>query len=158
MLSIMMVMEGVPYIASGYIMDKIGKHWIIVSGFVLLYASTYLGFLSTGPLYFVVFMFLAAASVAWIVPGCEAILTDISPKKELGEMVSVLDSSKDLGLSVGPTLGGALITYTGNYMIPFLMISILSAISVFVAFAMWPRREKKKTKIEIRSLFEVKGI
>ncbi len=133
LLGAMMTIEGLLYISSGFFMDKVGKHWIIIAGFFLLYASTYLAFLSVSAAQFIFCMLLAAGAVAWIFPGCEAVLTDIAPEDELGEMTSVLDSSKDLGLIIGPTVGGALVTYSGNYLAPFLLISIIAAIASFVA-------------------------
>lgn len=140
LLGAMMAIEGLLYISSGFFMDKVGKHWIIIAGFFLLYTSTYLAFLSVSAAQFIFCMLIAAGAVAWIFPGCEAVLTDIAPEDELGEMTSVFDSSKDLGLVIGPTVGGALVTYFGNYMAPFLLISIIAAISSFVAVMIRKKR------------------
>jgi len=55
-----------------------------------------------------------APTTAWILPGTEAVITEIAPKEKLGEVTAVFDSSKDIGLMISPILGGVLADLSGN--------------------------------------------
>ncbi len=136
-LGAMMAVEGLLYFSSGYIMDRVGPKYIILSGFLLLFSASYFAFLSISTPMFVFFMLLSAGSVAWIYPGTEAIATEIIPVRKRGEMTGVFDSSKDLGLILGPLIGGAIAQATHSPMMPFLYVAIISAAAVFVSLRLW---------------------
>jgi len=142
-LGAMMAVEGLLYYSSGFIMDKIGKRYIITAGFFLLFSSAYFMFLSTSPATFVFAALLAAASVSWILPGTEALLTEIVPANLYGEMSGVFDTSKDFGMIVGPLLGGALATGLLNPLAPFLMVAFFAgAATLYSGWVFWPSRKK----------------
>lgn len=129
----MMAVEGALYFVSSYLMDIVGKKWILVAGFFLMFASLYFAFLTPLPWVFMFSLLLGAGAVAWTVPGTEAVITEIAPKEKLGEVTAVFDSSKDIGLMLSPVLAGIFADLSGNAQAPFLMISILAAVAVFIA-------------------------
>ena len=123
-------------------MDKIGKRYIITAGFLVLFSSAYFMFLSTSPALFVMTALLAAASVSWILPGVEALLTEIVPANLYGEMSGVFDTSKDFGLIIGPLMAGLLATTLSNTLAPFLLVTIVAGIAALIAgWAFWPEKK-----------------
>ena len=133
----MLASETLLYFPAGYIMDKIGKRYIILAGFLLLFGASYYAFLSqTAPL-FVLMLFLAAGAIGWIFPGTEALLTEITPANKRGEMTGIFDTSKDIGLVVGMLLGGVLADATFNLMTPFLLVTIMAALGVVFGLKLW---------------------
>jgi len=140
LLGAMMAVEGVLYYSSGYVMDKIGKKYIITAGFFLLFSSAYFMFLSTNPAIFVLATLFAAAAISWVIPGTEALLTEIVPKNLYGEMSGVFDTSKDLGLIVGPIVCGVVATTIGNPLASFLFVAITAgAASLISGWFFWPQ-------------------
>ncbi len=128
----MMLVEGLLYYISGRIMDKVGKRFILITGFLLLTFSTLYASLSIYSSFFVFFLLLGAGAIAWIIPGTEAIATELIPIKKRGEMTGVFDSSKDMGLILGPLIGGAVAQLTGNPMTPFFFVALIGTAGVFV--------------------------
>jgi len=142
-LGAMMVIQGILFFASGYLMDKVGKKYILTAGYFLLFASMYFAFLSVRPEHYVFFLLLAGASLSWILPGTEALLTEIAPANILGEMSSVFDTSKDLGLIIGPLIGGLLAQSFSNPMFPFLFVAIVAAAGCLLCgYVFWPRQKR----------------
>jgi len=141
LLGAMMAIEGVLYYSSGYLMDKIGPRHIVASGFILLCGSMLYAFISVSGVMFIFCMLLAAGAVAWILPGTEAIATKIMPKAEKrGELSGVFDSSKDLGLILGPVVGGILADFFGTPIQPFLWIAIMAAVAAIVSARLWLKK------------------
>ncbi len=136
-LGAMMLVEGLLYLTSGYLMDKVGAKYIILAGFLLLFSSSYFAFLSVNKYMFAFFLILSAGAVAWIIPGTEAIATQIIPAGKRGEMTGVFDSSKDVGLMLGPLLGGIFGQFLGGPMIPFIYVAIVSGAAVFISLKLW---------------------
>ncbi len=144
-LGAMMAVEGLLYFTSGFVMDTIGKKYIITAGFLLLFTSAYFMFLSTSPALFIMFALLAAGAVSWILPGVEALLTEIVPANLYGEMSGVFDTSKDFGMILGPLTAGAVATTLANSLAPFLLVMIVAGVAALIAgVVFWP--EKKKAR------------
>lgn len=144
-LGAMMAVEGLLYFSSGFIMDKIGKKYIITAGFLLLFTAAYFMFLSVNPALFIMFALLAAGAVSWILPGVEALLTEIVPANLYGEMSGVFDTSKDFGMILGPLVAGAVATTLSNSLAPFLMVMIVAGFAALIAgWVFWPKSEKRK--------------
>lgn len=149
-LSVMMVVQAGLFFTSSYLMDKVGKKYIITAGFLLLFGSVYFVFVSTNYLMFVFFLLLAGGALSWILPGTEAYLTEIMPADIMGEMSGVFDTSKDLGFIIGPFVGGLLAEYLFGPMTPFLFVAILAAIGTLISgIIFWPEK-KRKTKSQHR--------
>jgi MFS family permease len=143
-LGAMMAIEGALYYFSGYFMDKIGKRYIITAGFFLLFSSTYFMFLATSPAVFIFAALIAAASVSWILPGTESLLTEIVPTNLYGEMSGVFDTSKDVGLIIGPLASGLIATYLANPLAPFLFVAVTAGAAALISgWVFWPAKTKK---------------
>lgn len=139
LLGAMMAVEGLLYYSAGYIMDKIGKKYIITAGFFLLFSSAYFMFLATNPAIFILATLFAAAAISWVIPGTEALLTEIVPKNLYGEMSGVFDTSKDLGLIIGPLASGLIATNIGNPLAPFLLVAVTAATATLLSgYFFWP--------------------
>jgi len=85
----------------------------------------------------VMMLFLSAGSIGWILPGTEALLTEITPAHKRGEMTGIFDTSKDIGLIIGPLVGGILADLTFNIMSPFLLVTIMSVLGVIFGLKLW---------------------
>jgi MFS family permease len=144
-LGAMMAVEGLLYYSSGFMMDKIGKKYIITAGFFMLFASAYFMFLATNPAIFIFAALIGAASVSWILPGTEALLTEIVPANLYGEMSGVFDTSKDFGMIFGPLLGGALATFLVNPLAPFLLVAVFAGSATLLSgWVFWPEKKHGK--------------
>ncbi len=133
----MLASETLLYFPAGFIMDKIGKRYIILAGFLLLFGGSYYAFLSQTPALFVFMLFLSAGSIGWIFPGTEALLTEITPGGKRGEMTGIFDTSKDIGLVVGMLFGGILADATFNLMTPFLLVTVVAVLGVIFGLRLW---------------------
>ncbi|MFH0869271.1 MAG: MFS transporter [archaeon] len=141
----MMAIEGMLYLTSGYLMDKVGTKYIITSGFFLLFASSYFIFLAQTPAAFLFAVLMAAGATSWILPGTESLLTKIVPANMMGEMTSVFDTSKDFGLIIGPLVGGLIANQFGNPQAAFGMIFVSAgAACLFSGYIFWPDKSYKK--------------
>src|SRR3989344_1610866 len=119
--------------------NEIGKKYIVTGGFILLFAATYFAFLAHNPLVYVFSLLLAAGSISWILPGTEALLTEIAPSNILGEMSAVFDTAKDIGLMVGPIVAGFLIEIFFAPQISFLLIAISAGSGAVISgLLFWP--------------------
>jgi len=144
-LGAMMAVEGLLYYSSGFVMDKIGKKYIITAGFLILFSSAYFMFLATSPAIFIFAALIAAASVSWILPGIEAILTEIVPSNLYGEMSGLFDTSKDFGQIVGPIAGGLIAVYLANPLFLLLLVAILAGVAALLSGGIfWPDKSKGK--------------
>ena len=152
-LAAMMIMQAVLLYSASYLMDRVGKKYIITAGLLLLFSTTYFAFLSTTPLMFIFCLLLAAGSLSWILPGTEAYLTEIMPANIMGEMSGVFDTSKDLGFIIGPFVGGILAEVLFGPVTPFLFVAILAGIgTVLAGYIFWPAKKfkvKKKRKFKL---------
>ena len=91
---------------AGAATDKIGRKWVLVislmgNGLVYLlqsYATTYAGF--------AVAMALAGAFNPLFRVGSDAMMADIIPSEQRPEGYSIMRMSNNLGISLGPTIGG----------------------------------------------------
>ncbi len=133
----MMAVEGALYLSSGYLMDKVGAKYILLAGFLLLFSSAYFAFLSTNAYMFIFFLLLAGGSVAWIAPGTEALATTIIPENKRGEMTGVFNSAADIGLMLGPLVGGIIGQFLGGPMMPFIYVTIVAGAAVFISLKLW---------------------
>ena len=133
----MMAVEGLLYLSSGYLMDKVGAKYIMLAGFLLLFSASYFAFLSVNPYMFVFFLLLAGGAVAWIAPGTEALATAIIPVEKRGEMTGVFNSAADIGLMLGPLLGGIFGQFLGGPMVPFIYVAVVAGIAVFISLKLW---------------------
>ena len=146
-LGAMMGVEGALYYSSGYIMDKIGKRYIITAGFLLLFSSAYFMFLSNSPSMFILATLFAAAVPAWVLPGIEAMLTDILPANLYGEMSGAFYTSQDFGFVIGPLAAGIIATQLNNPLAPFLLVAIAAAVATLIAgYIFWPEQKDIKIK------------
>ncbi|MGB9675109.1 MAG: MFS transporter [Candidatus Nanoarchaeia archaeon] len=144
LLGTMMVGEGLLYYSSSYIMDKIGKKYIVTSGFLLLFAAAYFMFLANSWKMFVFFAILAGAAVAWILPGIEAMLTEILPENIYGEMSGVFDTSKDFGLLTGPLIGGLFANKFGVSSTLLLVTFLAGFGALWAGLVFWPGKKQAK--------------
>jgi len=134
----MMAIEGMLYLTSGYLMDKVGTKYIMTSGYFLLFTSSYFIFLAQTPAAFLFAVLMAAGATSWILPGTESLLTKIVPANMMGEMTSVFDTSKDFGLIIGPLVGGIIANQFGNPQAAFGMIFVSAAAAcLFSGYIFW---------------------
>ena len=136
----MMAAEVLLYFPSGYLMDKIGKKYLILAGFLLLFGASYFTFLSQRIEFAVFMLFLSAGAIGWILPGTEAMLTEIIPANKRGEMTGIFDTSKDIGLVLGPLIGGIMADLTFNIMTPFLLVTVVSVMGIAFGVRFWTKR------------------
>lgn len=144
MFAALMLIEVLLYFPAGYFMDKIGVKYIITCGFALLTVSAVLAYLSTNPFKFFFFLMLCAGATGWIAPGVESMLTKIIGSKNVGEMTGVFDTSKDLGLVMGPLVGGIIAQICMNAKVPFILVGIMALIGFGFSFHFWTRPKGAK--------------
>jgi MFS family permease len=142
-MGLMMVVQGFLYYSSGYLMDKVGVRYVLLAGFLFLFTCAYFIFLSNSALMYILFLLLAGGAVAWILPGTESLATSVIPANKREKMTGVFNSSRDLGLVVGPIVGGIIADLSGDPLLPFLFVTIICGIAAIMTLRLWGKHALK---------------
>ena len=113
---------------AGPLVDKFGRKWLMVAG-LLINAAAYLVMMWADTYaYFAVSMAISGFSNPFFRVGADAMLTDIIPEEKRLDAFALTRMAKNVGVSMGPAIGGILATISYN-------ISFISAASGMLFFA-----------------------
>ncbi len=135
---------------AGSIADRVGRKGVMVVS-LLANAAYYLMLSQANSLpAFVALMVMGGAVTPLYRVGADAMMADIIPAEQRADAYSLLRMSNNLGLSVGPTIGGfiAAISYTISFTIGATGLAIYGFLLLFFAretlpnIAREPRRER----------------
>ncbi len=92
----------------GAIADKLGRKWVMAFSLLLCAVSWYLFQLATTPAFFIGLMALNGATTPLYRLAADAMMADLLPPDQRIEAYSILRMGNNLGVALGPTLGGFL--------------------------------------------------
>jgi len=136
----------------GRLADIRGRRMPFIFGFALFTAASVLCATSQTGLQLIFFRSLQGMGAAFIAATSPAIVTDVFPSRERGKVLGINAMAVYIGLSVGPTLGGALVQSLGWRWIFFINLPI----GIFV-IAMSLLRLKESVTLSGRERFDLLG-
>jgi EmrB/QacA subfamily drug resistance transporter len=97
----------------GRLADMIGRRKLYIAGFVLFSLSSLFCGLAPMLSILIIFRILQGIGAALLQANSVAIITFVTPKKDLGKAIGIQASAQGIGLSFGPVIGGALLSLVG---------------------------------------------
>jgi MFS family permease len=138
--------------AAGALSDRYGRKSFLMTG-LFLYAFCSVAYIVALQAWSLVgIRFLQGAASAMILPIAMAAVADLTASEKAGEAVGTFNVPIYLGLGFGPLMGGVIADWI-SIEINFLIMGLLSLLSLFLVLAFMPRigERKKKAPIRIRA-------
>ena len=126
---------GVLGLPSGYLIDRVSRKWTVFAGTVIFSAATGLTTLSFGLWDMTLWRVLSGVGESMQFTALIAIAATAFPARR-GMAIGTINICFALGALIGPTLGGALLTRTGQWRLPEIVFAVLGGI-VAVAIAVF---------------------
>ncbi|MGD9039382.1 MAG: MFS transporter [Desulfobacteraceae bacterium] len=137
---------------AGALSDRYGRKSFLMTGLFLyaLCSAAYIVALQAWSL--VAIRFLQGMASAMILPIAMAAVADLTPSENAGEAAGSFNTPIYLGLGFGPLLGGVIADWI-SIEVNFLVMGLLSLLSLFLVALLMPRigERKKKAPIRVRS-------
>ncbi|XJZ26869.1 MFS transporter [Bacillota bacterium Lsc_1132] len=95
----------------GRLADLIGRRWLYIIGFVLFSVSSLFCGLAPSLSVLVISRVLQGMGAALLQANSVSIITFATPKKDLGKAIGIQASAQGIGLSLGPVVGGTLLSF-----------------------------------------------
>jgi EmrB/QacA subfamily drug resistance transporter len=95
----------------GKIADMIGRRWLYLIGFAIFSLSSLFCGLAPSLSILIISRVSQGIGAALLQANSVAIVTYATPKKDLGKAIGIQASAQGIGLSLGPVVGGALLTF-----------------------------------------------
>lgn len=95
----------------GKIADMIGRRWLYIIGFALFSLSSLLCGLAPSLFMLIVFRVLQGIGASLLQANSVSIITSTTPKKDLGKAIGFQASAQGIGLSLGPVVGGMILSF-----------------------------------------------
>lgn len=131
---------------AGWLSDHFGRRWMMAAGLVG-FALASAGFLVfKDPKAFIVLRALEGIAGACFMPAALAYVADRAPLAERGNRVAQLTVAENLGLLLGPAVGGALAVGFGLAS-PFVFLAVVCALGGLLV-ARLPRGERPPVPVE----------
>ena len=121
----------------GYLSDRVGRRWVIVTGLVVCSVAVLSIPIATNVAQVVIAVLVYAAGVATTTAATSAYITDMTRRARYGAAHGVFGTIYDVGDALGPIVAGILVAavgYTGMF-----QIMAVVAVSMAGAFAMTSR-------------------
>jgi MFS family permease len=119
--------------AIGYVSDRLGRRWVIVTGLTVCSAAVLLVSIASNVAEIVPAVLVYAAGVATTTAATSAYITDMTRRARYGAAHGVFGTIYDVGDAVGPILAGVLVAAVGYTRMFQVMASV--ALTMAVAFA-----------------------
>ncbi|MBI5756383.1 MAG: MFS transporter [Nitrospirae bacterium] len=128
---------------SGGLSDIYGRRRLLIAGLLVFAFAPYLYLLVNGYISLLVIRFIHGSATAIFGPVVSAIISDIVEKERRGERLATYSSAAMIGNTIGPWLGGILIS-AGGFTYPFLASGI-AGIAALISVFRWPETIHKTT-------------
>jgi DHA1 family multidrug resistance protein-like MFS transporter len=119
--------------AIGYVSDRLGRRWVIVTGLTVCSVAVLLVSIASNVAEIVTAVLVYAAGVATTTAATSAYITDMTRRARYGAAHGVFGTIYDVGDAVGPILAGVLVAAVGYTRMFQVMASV--ALTMAVAFA-----------------------
>ncbi len=138
---------------AGPVTDKIGRKWIMVAG-LLINAIAYLFMMWADTYaYFAILMVISGFANPFFRVGADAMLTDIIPEENRLDAFALTRMAKNVGVSMGPALGGILagISYNISFISATAGMTVFSILLIFFAKETLPAKTEPAPTILLSS-------
>lgn len=154
--TVFMVSQAPFLLLGGKLVDKMGSKKVIVL-FNTLGAIAYVPCIFLKPhIVMAVFIALAADLFAVAAPAYNAIVTEVAPQKQLKSAYSILYLGYNLGLAIGPMLGGIL--FNDHLQLLFLIDALTCVASTTLVYFFVPDNAQiKKEQLPLSQQFELES-
>ena len=127
----------------GAIADRFGRKWVMATSFLLCAVSWYLFQFADSVWYFVALMALNGATTPLYRLAADSMMVDLIPKEGRIEAYSILRMGNNLGVALGPALGGfiAAISYSLSFKISGIGILFCGLMVIFFSGETIPQRK-----------------
>lgn len=125
----------------GRLADLMGRKPIFIAGFTIFTIGSVLCGLSGTIHLLITFRALQAVGAAMIMANGPAIITSVFPRSERGKGLGIMGTVVAIGLTVGPALGGILLSVSGWRLIFFINLPIGIAGIIFAQIVLKPERK-----------------
>jgi MFS family permease len=95
----------------GRLADMMGRRWLYTIGFVIFSLSSLFCGLASSLMILIVCRVFQGIGAAMLQANSVSIITSAVPKKDLGKAIGFQASAQGIGLSLGPVVGGTLLTF-----------------------------------------------
>ena len=130
---------------SGALSDVKGRFPIILLGLSLFGVGMIIASISFSLMIFIIANVLAGIGFGFVNPVLIALLTDITPGPKISKKIGLLGAVGNLGVGLGPLLGGQIINIGWRYMyLIFLSITVLGMLIIFIV-----RKNQLGTKSDV---------
>jgi MFS transporter, DHA1 family, multidrug resistance protein len=117
--------------AIGYLSDRLGRRWVIVTGLVVCSAAVLLVSVATSVWEIVAAVLAYAAGVATTTAATSAYITDMTRRARYGAAHGVFGTIYDIGDALGPIVAGVLVAAVGYNR----MFQVMAAVAFTMAAA-----------------------
>lgn len=117
--------------AIGYLSDRLGRRWVIVTGLVVCSAAVLLISMATSVSDIVTAVLAYAAGVATTTAATSAYITDMTRRARYGAAHGVFGTIYDVGDALGPIVAGVLVAAVGYTR----MFQVMAAVALTMASA-----------------------
>jgi DHA1 family multidrug resistance protein-like MFS transporter len=117
--------------AIGYLSDRLGRRWVIVTGLVVCSAAVLLVSVATNVSEIVTAVLAYAAGVATTTAATSAYITDMTRRARYGAAHGVFGTIYDVGDALGPIVAGILVAAVGYTR----MFQVMAAVAFTIAAA-----------------------
>jgi len=117
--------------AIGFVSDRVGRRWVIVTGLAVCSAAVVLVSVATNLSEIVTAIVAYAAGVATTTAATSAYITDVTRRARYGAAHGVFGTIYDVGDALGPILAGVLVAAVGYTR----MFQVMAAVALTMAIA-----------------------
>lgn len=108
----------------GRIADLVGRRWMYAIGFSVFIIGSFLCGISTALSFLLVSRVVQAVGAAMLQANSVAIITAATPAHDRGKAIGIQGSAQAIGLSIGPAIGGTLLSFLSWRWIFFVNVPI----------------------------------
>lgn len=129
----------------GAIADRLGRKWVMAFSLILCAFSWYFFQLATTPGLFIGLMALNGATTPLYRLAADAMMADLLPPDQRIEAYSILRMGNNLGVALGPTLGGflAAVSYPLAFSVAGMGMLVCGVLTIFLSSETMPARAQQ---------------
>lgn len=129
--------------AFGHLADAIGRKLLYTYGFAVFTAGSALCGLAPSLPVLITARVLQALGAAMIQANSVALITEATPRPQLGQAIGIHGTAQAVGLAFGPAVGGALLAAGGWRLIFFVNVPV-GAAALVLAWLLLPRSRSRR--------------
>lgn len=132
--------------------DMVGRRWMYGLGFVVFIIGSFLCGVSPNLTFLLGARVIQGVGAAMLQANSVSIITAVTPLRDRGKAIGIQASAQGIGLSLGPAIGGALLTYLGWRWIFYVNVPV-GLIGTALGILLLPAEGKRK----LRETFDYLG-